>query len=225
MKEPEHGRAYRRRGKKSWPIVIDIKDGAGCRKRKWHSFKGTFKQAQTERTALLAALDRGTYVEPSKLTVGEYLDQWVRSIKPNVSTRTYERYEGLVRVNLKPLLGGHALRKLQTAEIQQAYADAHQGGLSGMTIRHMHGALRQALGQAVEDRIIAANRCTTIKAKHRPKVTRRPPAVIYADEAAKLVEAARERDLHIPFLLGVLCGIRLGEIVARRWRAVDLDRG
>jgi integrase len=40
-----------------------------------------------------------------------------------------------------------------------------------------------------------------------------------------VIEAARETTLFVPILLGVRCGLRRGEVVALRWRNVDLERG
>ena len=42
---------------------------------------------------------------------------------------------------------------------------------------------------------------------------------------AELIEAARSYTIFIPILLGVLCGLRRGEIAALRWRSIDLDAG
>jgi integrase len=215
-----------------WAIVIDIKDAAGRRKRKWHSFAGTKRQAQDECTRLLRELQTGSYVEPSKETLAVFLDRWLAFVNPNVSPRTYEGYEEYVRKNIVPLLGGKLLRKLQPIDISQAYAAAHtsgrrdgKGGLSGRTILHMHRVLSRALRQAVRWNLLVKNPCAELEAKDRPKVEKRPPATITADETIKIIEAARERGLLIPFLLGTLSGLRRSEIVALRWKSVDLDRG
>jgi len=62
----------RQRSPGHWAIILDIiKDGA--RKRKWHSFKGTKREAQAECAKLIAAMAEGTYVEANKLTVGQHL--------------------------------------------------------------------------------------------------------------------------------------------------------
>jgi integrase len=89
----------------------------------------------------------------------------------------------------------------------------------------MHAVLNQALGQAVADKLLLTNLCASIKAKHRPRVEKRQVTTITAGEAVKLIAAARERDLHIVFQLGLLCGLRLGEIIALRWKSVDLNQG
>ena len=62
----------RERSPSHWGIVIDIKDAAGRRKRKWHSFAGTKRQAQDECTRLLRELQTGSYVEPQHGNLGRF---------------------------------------------------------------------------------------------------------------------------------------------------------
>ena len=212
---------------------MDVGDPAtGRRRRKWHSFRGTKRQAQDECTQLLRELQTGAYVEPHKVTLGQYLDQLLNFIKPNVSPRTYEGYEEYVRKNIVPLLGTKLLRKLQALDISQAYATMHtsgrrdgKGGLSGRTILHIHRVLSRALKQAVRWKLLLGNPCAELEAKDRPKVEKRPPPTITAAETAQIIDAARAKGLLIPFLLGTVCGLRRGEIVALCWKSVDLDRG
>jgi len=222
----------RERSPGHWAIVIDIPDTVGKRRRKWHSFKGTKRQAQDECARLITALKQEIYVEPQKISVAAFLDQWLKHIQPNMSPRTFERYEELIRNNIMPLLGGTLLRKLQPIDVSQAYAKAFasgrrdgQGGLSGRTVHHMHRVLSQALRQAVRWKLLVSNPCADLAKKDRPKVERKPVATITAEETVKAIDAARERGLLIPFLLGTLCGLRRGEIVALRWKSVDLERG
>jgi integrase len=49
--------------------------------------------------------------------------------------------------------------------------------------------------------------------------------VLDTDATVELIEAARPYRIFVPILLGVLCGLRRGEIAALRWRSVDLDTG
>lgn len=222
----------RERSPGHWAIVIDVRTDGGRRKRKWHSFKGTKRQAQDECTRLLRELQTGDYVEPNKITLAEFLDRWLHFVKPNVSPRTFEGYEEYVRNNIVPLLGGKLLRKLQAIDVSQAYATAHtsgrrdgKGGLSGRTVLHMHRVLSRALKQAVRWKLLISNPCAELGAKDRPKVVKKPVATITAAETVQIVEAARAKGLLIPFLLGSLSGLRRGEIVALRWKSVDLERG
>jgi integrase len=58
-----------------------------------------------------------------------------------------------------------------------------------------------------------------------PKVERQQMRVLDADGAIDLIEAARGAAMFVPIVLGVRCGMRRGEVVALRWRNVDLERG
>src|ERR1700722_17614341 len=96
-----------------WAIILDQRDPrTGKRKRKWHSFKGTKRQAQTECSRLITEMESGEYVEPSKLTLADFFDRWLDHIKPNVTPKTHERYFDLLKKNLAPLLGAKILSKL-----------------------------------------------------------------------------------------------------------------
>src|SRR5687767_9639861 len=119
----------RERSPGRFAIVLETRDAAtGQRKRKWHKYKGTKRGAQIECARLIASLDAGTYLEPDKTTLAEFLERWLEHIKSNVAPRTHERYGELVRKNISPLLGGTILARLKPAQISEAYAKALSRG-------------------------------------------------------------------------------------------------
>src|SRR5262249_45949705 len=130
---------------RSLAIVIDVRDPqTGERKRRWHSFAGTKRQAQGEAARLISELQNGTRIDPSRMTVAAFLERWIEHMRGQVSPRSHERYAELCRKNIAPLLGGLALTKLQPAHISAAYAKAlasgrrdGAGGLSARTVTHM----------------------------------------------------------------------------------------
>ena len=155
----------RQRSPGHWAIILDTRDPAtGNRRRKWHSFRGTKRQAQVESARLISELQRGTYVEPNKTTVAQYLEQWLAHIKSQVSPKTHERYEQVCRKNVVPLLGAVLLSKLRPVQISEAYTKAltsgrrnGRGGLSARTVHHMHVILKGALAQAVKWELLVRN--------------------------------------------------------------------
>jgi integrase len=219
----------RERSPGHWAIVIDVRDADGARKRRWHSFTGTKREAQVECARLLTELKAGTAVDPSRLTVAAFFERWLEHMRGQVSPRSHERYAELCRKNLAPLLGHFTLTKLQPAHISQAYAKAlasgrrdGTGGLSARTVTHMHRVLREALQQAVCWHLLARNPADAVKP---PKIERQQMRVLDADDTVELIEAARGTPLFVPIMLGVRCGLRRGEVTALRWRNVDLERG
>jgi hypothetical protein len=109
----------RERGKGNWYAVLDVRDPAtGKRRRKWHSLQAKGKrEAQIECADLISHFTHGTYLEPDKTTVAEFLDRWLEHTKANVSPRSHERYAEIARKNVAPLLGSAILAKLKPAHI------------------------------------------------------------------------------------------------------------
>ena len=220
----------RERSPGHWAIVLEMRDPeTGTRKRKWQSFTGTKREAQIECARLISNLSGGAYIEPARTTVREFLDHWLEYIRTQLTPRSHERYSELVRKNIVPLIGSIPLTKLQPALISQAYAKALKsgrrngtGGLAPETVRYMHRVLRHALQQAVRWQLLVRNPSDAVDP---PKIERKEMKVLDADGTAALIEAARNTSLFVPILLGVLCGMRRGEITALRWRSIDLERG
>ena len=218
----------RERSPGHWAIVIDVRDPTnGKRRRRWHSLRGTKREAQVERARLIAELHGGAYIDPSKVSLSQYLEQWLAHMRALVSPKTHERYAELARKSIIPLIGNATLSKLQPLEISAAYSKAlaqgrrdGKGGLSPRTVHHMHRVLRQSLQQAVRWHLIARN---PTDAARPPKVERARMRTFDNDQTAMLLEALRSTRMFVPTLLAVSCGLRRGEIVALRWRALDLE--
>jgi len=184
----------RERSPGHWAIVIDVRDPtSGRRRRKWHSFAGTKRQAQIECARLISALQGNTYLEQAKVTVAAHMERWLEHVRSQVSPKTFERYCGVVRGNIVPALGGISLTKLQPAQISQAYAKAltngrrdGKGGLSPASVLYMHRLLKEALAVAVgEWRLLLWNPADSIKA---PKVKRKTMRALDTAETATLLE-------------------------------------
>ena len=139
----------RERSPGHWAIVIDKRDPhTGERKRRWHSFAGTKRQAQVECARLVSEAQNGAAVELSRMTVGAYLDRFQSDwIAVHVSAGTAERYRSLLD-HARRHLGGRQLQKLRPADLAAFYADLSRSGLAPRTIRHVHGLVFQALRQA-----------------------------------------------------------------------------
>ncbi len=220
----------RERSPGHWAIVLDVRDPeTGKRKRKWHSFRGTKREAQTECSRLVTEFAQGSYIEPSKTTLVMFLGRWLEQIEPNVAPRTHERYREIATKNLVPLLGQIALTKLRPDQIAAAYVKALRsgrrdgtGGLSARTVHHMHRILKQALATAVRWRMLTRN---PVESVDPPKVERRKMSALDAVNTAKLLVHFRGTRMFIPVLIAVMCGLRRGEITALRWGSVDLRRG
>jgi integrase len=221
----------RARGKGNWYAVLDLRDPAtGKRRRKWHALKAKGKrEAQIECADLISRLAHGTYLEPDKTTLAEFLDRWLEHTKANVAPRTHERYAEIAKKNIAPLLGNAILAKLKPAQISEAYRKAlsegrrdGKGGLSARTVLHMHRMLKLALKQTVQWELLHRNPADAVQP---PKVEKRRMTTYDMAQTAALLEYLKGQRIYVPALLAVLCGLRRGEIAALHWRNVDLENG
>jgi integrase len=217
----------RERSPGHWAIILDLRDPAtGKRRRKWHKFAGTKRKAQDECARLISELSGGLYIEAAKITVRQFLDRWLEHIKSQVSPRTHERYDEIVKKNLNPLLGAVVLTKLRPMQISDAYGKAlsagrrdGKGGLSPSTVRYLHVILKSAMGQAVRWQMLARN---PVDAVDPPKIERSAMNTYDLAQTADLIDATRGTRMTTTVMLAVLCGLRRGEIAALRWRNINL---
>jgi integrase len=211
---------------------LGVDPASGKRRTVTVTVRGARKDAEKELRRLLRALDTGEHVDPNRLTVREWLATWLGAICQEVAPRTAERYAEIVNNFLVPALGNLPLSKLAPLHLQEAYnawatggrRDGKAGGLSPRTRRHIHRILGSALGRAVEQQLLARNPCDAFR-KRLPKVERREMTTLTAEQSARLLNAVRHTRVYWPVLIAFATGMRRGEILAARWRNVDLDRG
>ncbi len=219
-----------RRGKSSWRIKYEIARDplTGARQTRFLTVRGTKKDAQRELTRILHEIDEGAHIDATKESVGEYLARWLRDYaKVNVAPKTFERYSEIVDKHLTPALGAIVLKDLKPLHIQGYYSDALEsgrlngpGGLAPRTVHHYHRILSQALKQAVRWRMLAINPAEAVTP---PKPEETEIEILNNDELARLLQRARATRYYPAILLAATTGMRRGEVLAVRWRDIDLD--
>ena len=174
-----------KRYKGSYSIVLNLgTDPAnGKRKQQWISVKGTKKEAEKRLAELLHQLDTGMFMKPGKITLADYLKQWLKDYCwANLAPRTAEGYESIVHCHLIPSLGQIPLTQLKPEHLQHVYSDKLAAELSHRTVRYIHVTLHKALQDAVRLGIIVRNPADAVKP---PKVQRQE------------IRTMSESDIHI----------------------------
>ena len=213
----------RERSPGRWAIVLDHHDPmTGRRKRRWHSFAGTKRQAQIRCAELVAELQSGTSVDPNKITVVEFLDRFDRDWAAlHVSARSRDRYRFALD-HVRRHLGDRMLQKVHPADIAALYASLTREGLAPRTTRMVHTALHRALGQAKNWGILRDNPADIAKP---PKAPSKETPMLQPSEAVGLLERLRGQPLYLIASLALGTGMRRNELLGLRWQDVDLDAG
>jgi integrase len=124
---------------------------------------GTLTEARKELRALVRSGDAGEHVDPTKMMVAQWIDQWLDAGAPGrrrkkVSERTLERYGQLLRTHVKPALGDKRLQQLRAADIDRLYADIEaKGEIAPRTAHHVHTVFGACLATAHRKGMIANN--------------------------------------------------------------------
>jgi integrase len=214
----------RRRGERSWELEFDLgRDPAtGARKIAYQSFKGTKREAQTRLVELIAAANRGAHVEPTKVTVADFvrsrIDQW-EAAPDGISALTAHHYRQLTEHQIIPYLGARTLQKLTRLDIEGWHNALHQAGLAAGTISNAHRVLHQAINDAETDGLVVKNVCRLHRA---PGATDRETVIV--QDVPGFITKIRGTRLYVPALLALVTGMRLGEVLALRFSHVDLDK-
>ena len=216
----------------SWRLSVYLgKDPVtGKERRVRKTVRGSEKDAQKALRDLLHSIDEGTFVEPAKMTVEQYLEQWLETHKANVEPTTHDWYALVCRQHIAPHLGRMQLQKLTPLAIQQFYVSKLQEGrldgkgkaLSPNTVRHIHRVLHKALNAAVKLQLIPRNPCDAVEP---PKAVKKEARYWTPEEAAQFLEAIQEDRLYALFYVALGTGLRRGELLGLRWQDVDLNEG
>src|SRR5215204_835717 len=167
--------------------------------------------------------DTGFVFDADNLTLGNYLDRWINdSVRDTVRQRTWERYEQIVRVHIKPALGKVKLKNITPTHARALYREKLDTGLAPRTVNYIHTTLSKALKDAVADGLITRNPASSVKAPRPQKIELRP---LSSEQAKVFLEAVRGDRFEAAFVVALHCGLRAGEILGLKWSDVDLDAG
>ncbi|OPY55788.1 MAG: putative prophage phiRv2 integrase [Pelotomaculum sp. PtaU1.Bin035] len=213
-----------------WQIIVEAGTGAdGRRRRIYKNVRGTKADAQKLLAKLLTELDNGTYIEPDKITLGDYLRDWMKTyVEANLSPTTVDSYRINVEKHIIPYIGRVPLQELKPMQLQKLYrsllesgrADG-KGGLSARSVRYVHRNIHEALDHAVRMQLVTRNVAELVTL---PKARPYKAKVYGEQELIYLMRAAQGTDMELPISLAVALGLRRGELLGLRWGDVDFDQ-
>jgi hypothetical protein len=118
----------------SWSVKLELErdPATGKRRQKWHSGYRTRKEAERARVEMLAKLDAGAYVEPSRATLAEFLIEWAGdadatppvpgTIAPTLRPATLYSYRRNLKLHVIPYVGATRLNRVDAGVLNGLYA-------------------------------------------------------------------------------------------------------
>lgn len=183
----------------------------------------TQKEVREKLKKVLTELENDTYIEPCKMTVGEWLDIWAKEYLNNIKILTKENYLHQISKHLKPGIGQIKLECLNTLTIQRLYNSLQtEKGLSAKTIKNIHGVLHMALSQAVDSGYIRKNPSDACKL---PKINKSEIVALEPEQMSTLLQKAQEDSYNNLFITALFTGMRQSELIGLSWDCVNMETG
>lgn len=210
-----------------WELRVFLGRDPDTGKRRYASktVRGTKREAQSALAAMVAEVERGT-AATSRETVGGLLERWFEHAAPDFSPKTVRETRGVLDRYLVPDLGSVPLAKLRADDLDRYYRRLRERGATGRplapaTIKRIHGILRRALTQGVRWGWIPSNPAAAATPPRVPVSDIKPPSPA---QLSRLFTAAMESDPELATFIvtAAATGARRSELLALRWRDVDL---
>lgn len=223
------GTVFRRKdGRWQGSVYLGTDPQTGREKKK--IFYGQSEEEVKEKLRKFIAMrELGLCAEESNTTLEQWLDLWLEQYaKPRIRPTTYNNYEMIVRVHIKPHLGRIKLSKLQPRQIQVFYnylleegRVKEKGGLSPRTVAITHVILHEALEQAKKEGLVTRN---VAELCSPPKQVKREARYLTLEEEEKFLSVLKDEPLGAAFILLLGTGLRRGELLGLRWQDVHIEK-
>ena len=161
-------------------------------------------------------------MDGSRLLMTDYMDEWLKIVKPLVERATYKSYDNMVSARIRPHFEklNLLLTEVEPKHIKMLYDEILKQGYTTNTVIHYHAVLHQALAYAVKNDYILSNPADRVK---RPKKNKHISSFYTKEEILTLLDIAKDDPIYIPIVLSAYYGFRRSETLGMRWSAIDFE--
>ena len=201
-----------------WIGSIDLGWVKGKRRRKYVSAK-TRAEVIQKLNRLEPVVRQGLTPAPERLTVGQYLNEWINDRVPgSVTTRTEAYYRNLIRLHLDPMIGKIRLNRLAPADVSRMMATMEKRGYSSAYRRSARATLRRALRVAEQDGLLTRNVAAIAEGPH---MDHKEGRTLTPEQARRFLEEVASHRLAAAYNVTLALGLRRGEVLGLSWGDIE----
>lgn len=186
------------------------------------------KEAKEARDKARAAIHSGTFVTPNRVTVEEFLNEWIELHALSLKPATAMHYRNRIALYLVPRIGKLKLTTLRATDIQKLYRDLlREGGskgqpLSATSVMNVGAVLKKALQYAVDvEALLPRNPASRVPL---PKGESTRQELWTSKELKDFLEGVDSHRLFAFFRVAAYTGARRSEVLGLRWSDLDLEQ-
>ena len=180
------------------------------------------KDVRRKVTEIQNALDNGTYQEPSKMTVKEWLDEWLTTFCMNkLKQYTIASYRMIINTHIAPAIGKMKLQEVRGLHIQRMYNALIANGAASKTVKNIGAVAHKAFNVAIKQGLISVNPCD---AAELPIMAHKEIKPLTDAEIPIFLNAIKGHPFENAYALCLFSGLREGECLGLSWKQIDFDR-
>ena len=184
----------------------------------------TRRQARKRAEEHLRPLNLGKVTPLSNLPFREFVERhFVPNVFPTLKLSTQERYRRTLKNHLLPAFGNLRLCDIGTLDLQHFCLQKMEGGLSWASCDHLRNLMSKIFTIAKKwNFFLGHNPALGVELPENKPV--REKHVLTPPQIALLLALLQE-PCRTMVLVGLLTGLRVGEILGLRWKEIDLISG
>jgi len=211
-------------GRKVWKVEVEVgqkPDGTRIRRRRTAN---SLSEARTIRKELLELAETGIQASQSQQRLDVFAMWWIRDVKAwTVKPATTADYEHRYRKLISPTLGNKKIEAITSRDVFAWRSALRAEGYSTPTINGALQVLKAVLNAAIEEGAIKASPARKVSKLTKPvSEATQVKAPLTPDEARKLLSACQDDAVGVGTALGLVLGLRKGEVLGLKWRDLDL---
>lgn len=148
----------------------------------------------------------------------ELLDKWIINKEGKLKDGTLINYKSMIEKYIYKFFKGITVEEIDV-DILKKFKAEYEDKIALKTLRNLFTIIKGTLDYAVELKFINVNYMGCIKLK---KGSNKEIIVLSDKEQEKLYQIAKKNN-YIGIILGLKCGLRIGEVLALKWSDIDFE--